>query len=55
MSRHNQYTVTVEFFDGFKTSRDLIDHAELTRYVNEGVAMWNCRSILIVHHPYPES
>ena len=53
--KHTQFTVTLFFFDGFTTSRDLIDRIELNRYMTEGFAMELVRSVQIIHHPHPES
>jgi hypothetical protein len=52
---HNQFTVTLFFFDGFSTTRDLMDRAELNKYLLEGFAMDHVRSVQIIHHPHPES
>lgn len=54
MPRHNEYTVTIWFYDGFSSTRDLPDHASLVRYVTEGVAMYLLQSMTIVHNR-PES
>lgn len=50
----SEYTVTIRFYDGFTSTRDLPDHASLTRYVAEGVAMKYLQSMTIVHNR-PES
>lgn len=52
--RHNEYTVTIWFYDGFSSTRDLPDHKSLVRYVTEGVAMHLLQSMTIVHNR-PES
>jgi len=54
--RRDEYTVTIWFYDGFSSTRDLPDHASLVRYVSEGVAMYLLKSMTIVHNPpHPES
>lgn len=53
-SPHNEYTVTIWFYDGFSSTRDLRNHQELTKYVSEGVAMKYLQSMTIVHNR-PES
>lgn len=56
VASHPEFTVTVTFHDGFTSTRDLLDHRELVRYVSEGVAMWNLQTLVVRHNPpHPES
>lgn len=53
--KHNKFTVTLFFFDGFSSTRDLIDKFELDRYMTDGFNMDLVRNVQIIHHPHPES
>lgn len=52
---HNKFTVTLFFFDGYSTSRDLRDKIELDIYMEKGFNMDLVRSVQVIHHPHPES
>ena len=51
-----KFTVTVTFYDGFTSTRDLLDVWELSRYTATGVAWHLVKSLEIQHNPpHPES
>lgn len=52
---HNKFTVTLWFFDGFSSTRDLKDEAELEHYMVHGFAWKLVRNVQVVHHPHAES
>lgn len=52
---HNQFTVSLFFFDGYTTTRDLRDVGELERYMAHGFAWKLVRNVQVIHHPHPES
>lgn len=52
---HNKFTVTIWFFDGFSSTRDLKDEDELNRYIKNGFAWKLVRNVQIIHHPHAES
>jgi len=52
---HNKYTVTLWFFDGYSTTRDLRDDSELNRYLTNGFLWRLVRSVQIIHNPHAES
>lgn len=51
-----EFTVTVTFWDGYTSTRDLLDNYELSRYVASGVLWSEVKSLDVQHNlPHPES
>ena len=52
---YNKFTVSLFFFDGFTSTRDLKDDTELNRYMANGLNWDHVRNVQVIHHPHAES